>query len=149
MATDSLAIIYGLIVVKDTKKVLETQRSIAAEKDGKVLEEDGKKGTSFKELFSLAHIKAAFVTAFKKRKGGLRRVVILLILMFGVHGIAISVSSQVIKQYSSSNNVSGINSEAKMLFRKTATCGESLFGTLQKNSMTGTPPTGMEEKLCL
>ena len=88
----------GVFFIKDTKKVLQQQRSVIAEQSEESADES--KGSSFKDLFSLSHIKESFMTAFRKREGGLRHIVVILILTFGISGIAAAAGSQVSKSNS-------------------------------------------------
>ena len=91
-----MAILYGIFFIKDTKKVLQQQRSIAAQSTDSEIDLDEKKGTSIREAFRLSHIKEAFGTAFKKREGGIRHIVVILILTFGISGVAMAAGSQVL-----------------------------------------------------
>ena len=99
LSSHVLAILYGVFFIKDTKKVLQQQRSVIAEQSSEESAEESK-GSSFKDLFSLSHIKESFMTAFRKREGGLRHIVVILILTFGISGIAAAAGSQVSKSNS-------------------------------------------------
>ena len=80
-----LAFLYGAVFLKNSVK-----RKARKVELGKISEEESKepeKGPGLKELCNLRHIADSFIVAFKRREGGMRHVVLILVALFGLHSV--------------------------------------------------------------
>lgn len=87
-----LAIVYALIFVKETH-VLKAQKEGFVQNSNSNSEEQpasssSNNDVSLKKIFSLNHAKESFGVAFRKRQGGVRHIIIILISLFGLYSFA-------------------------------------------------------------
>lgn len=85
-----LALIYGLTMLKDSfaLKELKAKKAEALSKVAGVSEAVPVKRPGLKQIFNPKHVLQSFKVALKKREGGIRHVVIILILMFFLYSVA-------------------------------------------------------------
>jgi len=111
-----LAILYAIFFVKESKEIrayrnMESSdsntNSSSTDKSSTTIDsaeksitpEPEKKSFGFGNIFNLNHIKESFGVAFKRRPGGIRHVVIIMISLFGLYSFANNGASSINIQY--------------------------------------------------
>ena len=100
-----LAITYALLFVKNTQQIKEElglidNSSINSNKsDSESLKSRKDSKTNIGSIFSLDHVIESFGVAFRRRPGGVRHVVIILISLFGLYSFANNGISSINNQY--------------------------------------------------